>query len=99
MELEPPRSLLRRLKIGREEFCQRLLTMLILEAPYPRWNSRSIPSRSGFRFLRALHDASFSQPWPGDTAEFVDEFELPPGATTKLAVAPTTRFCGRTICG
>lgn len=33
---EDPASLLGRLKLGREEYCQRLLTMLILDGPYPR---------------------------------------------------------------
>lgn len=45
--MEDPWALLRRLKLGREEFCQRLLTMLILETDYPRWNTRSTPSARG----------------------------------------------------
>src|SRR4051812_34898540 len=35
--MEDPDVLLRRLRLGREEYCQRLLTMLILDGAYPRW--------------------------------------------------------------
>ena len=35
--LEDPVRLLGRLRLGREEYCQRLLTMLILAGPYPSW--------------------------------------------------------------
>jgi hypothetical protein len=73
---EPPRDLLRRLRLGREEFCQRLLTMLILDGPYPKWNSRSRPSAAGQRFLAGLHHLSFGTgDWPADGV-FVDELEL-----------------------
>lgn len=75
--LEAPSRLLGRLKLGREEFCQRLLTMLILDGPYPRWNTRSRVSPAGLSFLRALYLSQFGEPWPGDDLEFVDEFELP----------------------
>ena len=57
---EDPLTLLGRLRLGREEYCQRLLTMLILEDDYPRWNSRLIPSDDGLRFLGSL-----DQPTPG----------------------------------
>lgn len=36
MALETPAQLFGRLKLGREEFCQRLLTSLLLGAPYPK---------------------------------------------------------------
>ncbi|HET6917459.1 MAG TPA: hypothetical protein VFH56_15325, partial [Acidimicrobiales bacterium] len=91
VELESPRELLGRLKLGREEYCQRLLTMLILNAPYPRWNSRSSPSVDGLAFLRNLYEMWFGE-WPGDEAVFVDEFELPsrfedePGGAPDYAV-------------
>ncbi len=88
MEFENPRDLLRRLKLGREEYCQRLLTMLILEGPYPRWNSRSRPSKTGKGFLRALYERSFGGVWPGDDAIFVDEFELPPRHDAERGGAP-----------
>lgn len=45
---------LRTLKLGREEYCQRLLTMLILDGPYPQWNSRNEPSAKGVEYLSAL---------------------------------------------
>jgi hypothetical protein len=77
MEFESPQALLSRLKIRREEFCQRLLTILILEAPYPSWNSRNRPSTRGEKFLAELYRLSFDAPWPGEAA-FIDELELPP---------------------
>lgn len=77
MTYEDPEALLRRLKLGREEFCQRLLTMLILGGPYPRWNTRSRPSERGARFLAALHAMSFGEPSPPNAEVFVDEFEMP----------------------
>jgi hypothetical protein len=40
MTFETPAQLLARLRLGREEFCQRLLTSLILHGPYPRWNTK-----------------------------------------------------------
>jgi hypothetical protein len=42
--MEHPDLLLARLVLGREEYCLRLLTMLILDSPYPRWNTRNEPS-------------------------------------------------------
>jgi hypothetical protein len=78
MALETPVELANRLRLGREEFVQRLLTTLILEAPYPRWNSRSSVSEDGLTFLRSLWDLSELGPWPPEAdPEFVDEFELP----------------------
>ena len=35
-ELEDSQGLVRRLDLGREEYCQRLLTMLVLGRAYPR---------------------------------------------------------------
>jgi hypothetical protein len=74
--VEPPWRLLRRLNLGREEYCQRLLTMLILEAAYPRWNTHSRPSRRGVEFLRALDRLCFGSTDLGEEPTFVDEFEL-----------------------
>lgn len=54
MSLEPPDDLLRRLKLGREEHVQRLLTMLILDPPYPRWNTPRPPSPRGVEFFGML---------------------------------------------
>jgi hypothetical protein len=85
---EPPRHLLGRLRLGREEFCQRLLTMLILDGPYPKWNSRSLPSPAGKRFLAGLHRLSFGAgDWPPDGI-FVDEFELPKRHDAEAGGAP-----------
>ena len=75
--VEDPDDLLRRLRLGREEYCQRLLTQLILGGPYPRWNTRSRPSEEGRRFLTALDELSFGAP-PRDLTDpvFVDELDL-----------------------
>lgn len=75
--MEDPHALLRRLKLGREEYCQRLLTMLVLDADYPRWNTRSTPSLAGMAFLRALDELSFGAAHVPDGAELVDELDLP----------------------
>ena len=75
--MEDPDALLARLRLGREEYCQRLLTQLILGGPYPRWNSRSRPSEDGRRFLTGLDELSFGVP-PRDLTDavFVDELDL-----------------------
>lgn len=39
MRDEDPAALAGRLRLGREEFCQRLLTTLILGGTYPKWNA------------------------------------------------------------
>jgi hypothetical protein len=77
MALESPTELANRLRLGREEFLQRLLTSLILDAPYPPWNSRSAVSADGLRFLRSVWELSGFGSWPEGTPEFVDEFDLP----------------------
>ena len=78
MRFETPAQLFARLKLGREEFLQRLLTSLILRGPYPKWNTRSSASEEGIAFLRDLYRLSFGNaPWPGDEFVFVDEFSLP----------------------
>ncbi|MEV0975060.1 hypothetical protein [Microtetraspora glauca] len=88
MVIEDPLQLLRRLRLGREEYCQRLLTMLILTGPYPRWNSRSIPSDKGVRFLRELDVLSFGAgAWHGQPV-FVDEFDLPGRGDDEQGGAP-----------
>ncbi len=69
-------ELVGRLNLDRDEVLQRLLTTLILNAPYPRWNTRSKPSPNGLAFLRSLHDLSFGSGWDGDDLTFVDEFEF-----------------------
>ncbi|MCG5216510.1 hypothetical protein [Streptosporangium sp. KLBMP 9127] len=86
--IEDPLHLLGRLRLGREEYCQRLLTMLILGGPYPRWNSRTRPSPQGARFLRSLDELSFGRSeWSGQPL-FVDEFELPPRHDDEQGGAP-----------
>lgn len=69
--------LIGRLKLGREEYCQRLLTMLIIGAPYPRWNTLSSVSPKGRMFLEALDELSFGSSAWSDGASFIDEFDMP----------------------
>lgn len=76
MRYETPRELLTRLKTGREESMQRLLTSLILAAPYPRWNTRNTPSAAGLEWLGALYGLSFGEQLMAVAPTFVDEFDL-----------------------
>lgn len=87
MEFETPAALLGRLKLGREEALQRLLTCLILHGPYPRWNSRNSLSPAGESFLAALYERHFG-PWPGASPLFVDEFEMLPERDDERGGAP-----------
>ena len=87
MAMEDPIALLARLKLGREEFCQRLLTMLILDDAYPRWNTRSAPSPAGTRFLRELDALSFGAAG-ADPEVFVDEFDMPRRHESERGCAP-----------
>ena len=78
MTIEDPDVLLRRLRLGREEYCQRLLTMLIIGDAYPRWNSVSQPSTKGLEFFYRLYLLSFGRA-PSEPLEgfpFIDEFDL-----------------------
>ncbi|MEV4365780.1 hypothetical protein AB0J71_01845 [Nonomuraea sp. NPDC049637] len=86
--MEDPLHLLGRLRLGREEYCQRLLTMLIVAGPYPPWNSRSRPSPQGARFLRSLDELSFGQGDWRTPPLFVDEFELRPRHDDEQGGAP-----------
>jgi len=64
------------MKLSREEYCQRILTSLILGGLYPKWNTKNKPSENGFVFLNGLHELSFDfQIEP--PIIFVDECELP----------------------
>lgn len=86
--MEDPLHLLGRLRLGREEYCQRLLTMLIVGGPYPPWNSRSRPSPHGASFLRSLDELSFGQNGWHTQPLFVDEFELRPRHDDEQGGAP-----------
>ena len=88
MEWEDPKDLLRRLRLGREEFCQRLITTLIVGGTYPPWNTRSTPTAEGRRFLGALDDLSFGERTPPDAEVFVDELELQPRLDSEQGGAP-----------
>lgn len=76
---EPPGDLWRRLKLGREEFLQRVLTTLIVGGDPPPWNEPRPPSPQGLRFLGLLdelaHGGELTPDGPPDA--FVDEYLLP----------------------
>ncbi len=46
---ETPQTLWRRLRLGREEYLQRLMTTLIVGGDPPPWNTRRSPSEHGQR--------------------------------------------------
>ena len=86
-DLPDPWDVLRGSRRGREESVQQLLTMLIVEGTYPRWNTRSQPSPRGIEFLTALYGASFDAVPPGVDV-FVDEFDLPRRHNDDVAGSP-----------
>ena len=88
MEWEDPAALLGRLRLGREEFLQRLLTTLIVGGTYPRWNTRSTPTPQGAHFLRRLDELSFEQAAPAGPQVFIDELELKPRTESEPGGAP-----------
>ena len=88
MEWEDPADLLGRLRLGREEFIQRLLTTLIVGGTYPRWNSRSTPTAEGRRFLHGLDAMSFGESAAADAMVFVDELDLRPRVESEPGGAP-----------
>lgn len=98
MEPEDPSVLLGRLKLGREEFVQRLLTMLVLDASYPRWNSAHPPSPQGARFLEMLEELSYGEAGSWTDPDFIDELDLPrrhddePGSAPDWAVRDQKRL-------
>jgi hypothetical protein len=85
--LTDPRSL--KPSLGREGWCQRLLTELILEGPYPPYNSRRRPAPRGLAFLGALDRLSFGSDdiSPGDPT-FVDEIDFPARHADEKGCAP-----------
>ena len=78
---ESPESIWRRLKLGREEFLQRLITTLIVGGDPPRWNSASTPDEHGRRFLQLLDDLAYGdgshRSGAAEAEVFVDEYLLP----------------------
>lgn len=75
MPWEDPDALLVK-KLSREEYCQRMLTSLILGAPYPKWNTLQKTSPNGETFLQELHGQAYGTSL--DTPiTFIDEFKLP----------------------
>jgi hypothetical protein len=88
MGVEEPDALLARLKLGREEYLQRLVTMLIVDGPYPRWNTGSTPSAQGLAFLRELERLSFGEVGAWHHPIFIDEFDLPRRHDLESSSAP-----------
>jgi hypothetical protein len=78
---ESPRELWSRLKLGREEFLQRILTTLIVGGDPPPWNVARMPSEQGLRFLYLLdasaHGEAMNETALADPNAFVDEYLLP----------------------
>lgn len=78
---EDPTALWRRLKLGREEYLQRLVTTLILDGTAPPWNSPRPPGELGRTFLGLLDDLAHRDSIAVGTREpatqFVDEYLLP----------------------
>lgn len=77
---ESPVELWRRLKLGREEYLQRLMTTLIVGGDPPPWNTQCSPSDQGRRFLRLLDDVAHANGTEQASAEpetFIDEYLLP----------------------
>lgn len=85
--LTDPRSL--KPSLGREGWCQRLLTELILDGPYPSYNSHLHPSPRGVAFLGALDELSFGEDAvsTGDPM-FVDEIDFPARHPDEQGCAP-----------
>ena len=85
--LTDPRSL--KPSLGREGWCQRLLTELILNGPYPPYNTHRRPSPLGAKFLGALDKLSFGEDAvsTGDPV-FVDEIDLPARHPDEKGCAP-----------
>ncbi|MFC7726029.1 hypothetical protein ACFQW6_12995 [Nocardioides sp. GCM10028917] len=78
---ESPTALWARLKLGREEYLQRLLTTLILDGDAPPWNTPRSPGAAGRRFLELLDEAVHG-PHVRDGSSmspevFIDEYLLP----------------------
>lgn len=78
---ESPTALWRRLKLGREEYLQRLVTTLVLDGDAPPWNTPRSPGDAGRRFLQLLDEAAHGPRRRGRHAvppdRFVDEYLLP----------------------
>lgn len=78
---ESPTALWGRLKLGREEYLQRLLTTLILDGDAPPWNTPRSPGTSGRRFLELLDEAVHGPQVRGGSSMspevFIDEYLLP----------------------
>jgi hypothetical protein len=78
---ECPTALWRRLKLGREEYLQRLITTLILDGDPPPWDTPRSPGNAGRRFLQLLDETAHGSHDQGRRADppdvFVDEYLLP----------------------
>ncbi len=78
---ERPEDLWRRLRLGREEFLQRLITTLVVGGDPPPWNEPRMPSPQGVQFLQELdglaHRGESAKVGTPPPDAFVDEYLLP----------------------
>ncbi len=86
MDWEDPDKLLTK-KFGREEYCQRMLTSLIVGGPYPRWNTVNAPSDRGSQFLENLYALAYRDRLNGPF-DFIDEYELKALSSDEKGGAP-----------
>lgn len=85
--LTDPQSL--KPSLGREGWCQRLLTELILDGPYPPYNTHLRPSTRGVAFLGALDELSFGEDAVSSADPiFVDEIDFPARHLDEQGCAP-----------
>jgi hypothetical protein len=100
---ESSQQLWRRLKLGREEFLQRVLTTLIVGGDPPPWNAARTPSEPGVRFLLLLdalaHGDDLKAPGTPDPEVFVDEYLLPKLEEGAMNDCLTGQCSGRTALG
>jgi len=78
---ESPTALWGRLKLGREEYLQRLLSTLILDGHAPLWNTPRSPGAAGRRFFQLLDEAVHGPHVRAGSSlsvgVFIDEYLLP----------------------
>jgi hypothetical protein len=64
-----------------------MLTSLILGGSYPKWNTESVPSKSGANFLSCLHRIAFGK-YLIKHLTFIDELDLPAISVNEKGGAP-----------
>jgi hypothetical protein len=87
---ESPAELWRRLKLGREEYLQRLITTWIVGGDPPSWNTPCSPDDRGIGFLRLLDNLAHQ--------EEPERVQKPPGAFIDEYLLPKLDESGRNGC-